>query len=155
MGDYAIGLTEARNTISALFTATVLGHRPTLLERQGHAGVLIGAGDLDQLLAGYYGFHPEAFFEPSAVSIWLPELELYGRGASYEAAEQDLVEEVRDYIEEYWAEIERYRLAPNRAGHLPYLLRALLADRDGKLPGLLCGQPADAVQAQRAPLAPA
>ena len=154
MGDYAIGLTEARNTISALFTSTVLGHRPTLLERQGHAGVLIGAGDLDLLLAGYV-FHPEAFFEPHAVSLWLPEVELYGRGASFEDAEKDLVEEVRDYIEEYWAEIERYRLAPNRAGHLPYLLRALLADREGTLPGLLFGQPMDADPAQRGPVASA
>lgn len=157
MSDYAINITAARNKISSLFTGAVLHHRPTLLERREQAGLLIGEDEVEQMLARHE-FHPEVFFEDNAVSFWLPELELYGRGATYDQAEADLVEEVRDYIAEYWAEMERYRLAPNRVGHLPYLLRALLADRKGRLNEVMLGPPSgsgDKLAPEKHQLAPA
>lgn len=154
MSDYAVSITEARNTISALFTSAVLGHRPAFLERQERMGLLIGEEDAEQLLERYE-FHPEVFFEQNAVSFWLPELELYGRGQSYDDAEADLIEEVRDYIEEYWAEIDRYRLAPNRGGHLPYLLRALLADRKGRIATILFAPPTSVAAQESVALASA
>ena len=67
----------------------------------------------------------------------------------YHGEPEDLIDEVRDYIEEYWAEIDSYRKAPNRASHFPYLMRAHLADRSGDLLDVLLAEPSDAATGSR------
>ena len=114
-----------------------------LIERGGRErGLLIGADELELLLSSF-DFHPEAFFEPAAVSIWLPELALFGRGDSFADAQADLVDEVRDYVDEYVADAPLYLRAPNRADHFPYVLRAFVADSAGRLEDVLFAGPAD------------
>ena len=139
----SVSITEARRTIGQLFSDVVVKRRPALIERQNQVGLLVGEDDAADLLAPY-DFHTEVLFEAGAVSFWVPELALYGRGSSYEEAAADLVDEVRAYIDEYWAEIDRYRHAPNRSGHFPYLVRAHLADRRGQLLDLLLAEPSGA-----------
>ena len=139
----SVSITEARRTIGLLFSDVVVKRRPCLIERQNQAGLLVGEDDALDLLAPYE-FHTEVLFEDGAVSFWVPELALYGRGSSYEEAAADLVDEVRAYSDEYWAEIDRYRQAPNRAHHFPYLVRARLADRRGQLLEVLLAVPSDA-----------
>lgn len=143
-----VSITQARKEMGPLFSEVVVEHRPALIERHRRAGVFVGEDDASELLSPYE-FHTEVFFEPAAVSFWVPELALYGRGATYEEAGEDLVEEIRDYIEEYWSEIDRYRKAPNRASHFPYLMRAHLADRRGELLDVLLAEPSDAASATR------
>ena len=143
-----ISITQARREMGPLFSEVVVDHRPALIERQSKAGVFVGEDDASDLLAPYE-FHTEVFFEPGAVSFWVPELALYGRGSDYEVAKEDLADEVRDYIDEYWAEIDSYRKAPNRASHFPYLMRAYLADRRGDLLDVLLAEPSDAATATR------
>src|SRR6266566_7901521 len=96
-----VSITQARKQMGPLFSEVVVDHRPALIERHRLAGVFVGEDDASAFLSPYE-FHTEVFFEPVAVSFWVPELALYGRGATYEEAGEDLVEEVRDYIEEYW-----------------------------------------------------
>lgn len=143
-----VSITQARKEMGPLFSDVVVAHRPALIERQSHAGVLVGLEDAIDLLAPYE-FHTEVFFEPNAISFWVPELSLYGRGVSYEEAAEDLADEVRDYIDEYWSEIDSYRKAPNRASHFPYLMRAHLADRSGDLLDVLLAEPSDAATGSR------
>jgi hypothetical protein len=78
----------------------VRSHRPISIKRRDELAVLIGAADLDAILAACE-FRPEVFFEDDAVSIWLPEFMLYGRGRTYDSAVEDLVEEVRAYVADY------------------------------------------------------
>jgi antitoxin YefM len=139
----SVSITEARRTIGPLFSDVVGERRPALIERRNQAGLLVGEDDAVDLLSPYE-FHTEVLLEGAAVSFWVPELALYGRGSSYEEAAADLVDEVREYIDEYWAEIDRYRQAPNRADHFPYLFRAHLADRHGRLLDVLLAQPSEA-----------
>jgi len=143
-----ISITQARREMGPLFSEVVVDHRPALIERQSRAGVFVGVDEAIGLLSPYE-FHTEVFFEPGAVSFWVPELALFGRGPNYEEAGEDLVAEVRDYIDEYWSEIESYRNAPNRASHFPYLMRAHLADRHGDLLDVLLAEPSDTATAAR------
>lgn len=150
-----VSITQARKEMGPLFSEVVVEHRPALIERHNRAGVFVGEEDANELL-NPYEFHTEVFFEPAAVSFWVPELALYGRGATYEEAGKDLVDEVRYYIDEYWLEIDRYRKAPNRASHFPYLMRAHLADRRGELLDVLLAEPSDvATETREAALASA
>jgi hypothetical protein len=73
------------------------------------------------------------------VSAWLPEFELYGHGDDVDSALQDLANEVREYVDEYLADIDRYRHAPNRASHFPYVLKVLALDATGHLDRALRG----------------
>lgn len=138
-----ISSTHARRRWSELFDRALHDRWPVLIERGGRErGLLIGADELERLL-GSFDFHPEAFFEPAAVSIWLPELSLFGRGESFADAQADLVDEVREYVDEYVADAPLYLRAPNRADHFPYVLRAFVADSAGRLEEVLFAGPID------------
>ena len=111
--------------------------QPVAIERAGvDRAVLIGAEELDRLLMDYE-FNPEVFFEDDVVSVWLPELALYGRGETFDDAGADLVREVLDYVDEYVADAQLYLRAPNRAEHFPYVMKALVSDALGRLPETL------------------
>ena len=67
-----------------------LSHLPTrITRRRADAAVLVSASDFRDLLAPFE-FHPEVLFEAGATSIWLPELAIWGRGASFAEAKEDL-----------------------------------------------------------------
>ena len=79
--------------------------------------------------------------EEESISIWLPELEVWGHGETFAEAKEDLLAEVRDYVDEYLDEPERYLGAPNRAHHFPAIIRAHVADLAGKLDAVLFAAP--------------
>lgn len=62
------------------------------------------------------------------ISIWLDQLDLYGRGASITEAVDDLLDEVEDYVEEWERSL---RTAPNHEARRWYVHRLQLAgDRE-------------------------
>lgn len=113
-----LAVTDVRTRWAEVFRQAVTERHPVAIERGGGSerALLIGLEEVERLISGYE-FNPEAFFEPEAVSIWLPELGLYGRGPTFEEAQEDLLAEIRDYVDEYLAETQLYLRAPNRAEH--------------------------------------
>jgi len=125
-------VTALREKIGPHLSDVVRDRRPVAVRRGQHElALLIGAQEMLALVADRR-FAPEVFGANDAVSIWLPELELYGQGADVPAAKDDLLSEVRVYVDEYLASGE-YVSALNRSGHLPYVVRAYLADLRGEL----------------------
>lgn len=144
---HSVSATAARRQWSAFFSRAIHDRWPVLIERRrGERGLLIGSDELELVLSSYE-FHAEALFEADAVSIWLPELALYGRGSTFDDAQGDLVEEVREYVDEYMEDAGLYLRAPNRVDHFPYVLRAFLADSAGRLPDVLFAEPRVPVEA--------
>ena len=128
-----LNLSDVRDRISEVFTDAVLRHRPVPIARGGKdLGVLLGIDEIARLVEGI-SFEPEVFKEAGAVSVWLPEFQVYGRGKDLAAARLDLLDEVRDYVREYLEEIDSYRAAPNRRAHFPHIIKALAADLTGHL----------------------
>ncbi len=143
----SVSATDARKRWSTYFSQAVHDRWPVLIERRrDERGLLIGSDELELVLS-QYEFHPEVLFEEDAVAIWLPDLALYGRGASFEEARDDLVEEVRDYVDEYMADSALYLRAPNRVDHFPYVLRAFVADAGDRLPDVVFAEPRVSVEA--------
>jgi hypothetical protein len=137
----AVIYSEARNAFADIFDAAI-SHAPTrIARRRSGEAVLIGHDDL-LALTEPFAFHPAVYFEPHGVSVWLPELELWGRGSDFEAAREDLIDEVRQYLEEYLAD-ERLRTAPNHRPRAPWLVRAMLLD-DEQLGQALFAEPNEA-----------
>ena len=122
-----------RKEMSPRLNSVLHDHLPLPLQRgRGELALLVGAPEVKVLL-GTHHFNPEVSAgEGGGFSIWLAELEIYGQGSDYDAAKQDLLDEVRDYVGEYLSD-STYVRAPNRARHLPYIVRAYIADREGDL----------------------
>jgi hypothetical protein len=78
-------------------------------------------------------FAPEILIEGEGVSVWLPQLEVYGEGADLQSALDDLVDEVRSYSQLFLDQAPAYLASPNRAGHYPYVVHAAKLDREGRL----------------------
>lgn len=132
---------QARDTLADLFDAAVT-HAPTrIARRRSGEAVLIGREDLLELTEPF-AFRPAVYFDQAGVSVWLPELEVWGRGADFDAAREDLVDEIRQYVEEYLAD-ERLRTAPNHRPHTPWVVKSLLLD-DEELDRALFAEPASA-----------
>jgi hypothetical protein len=140
--EWRYSVSELRESLREAFSGAVQQHRPVVVERRDERAALIGLDDLDVLLEPHE-FRPEAFFEVDAVTLWLPEFALYGRGRTYGEAQDDLVEEVRAYVIDYLEESVAYLNAPNRAAHFPHVVRALVADAQGRLVDTLFAPPAE------------
>ena len=139
----SISVTDARKRWADVFSQAVEDRSPVPIERGGdERGLLIGFDEVS-LLLDPYAFTTEVFFEPDAVSIWLPELQLYGRGETFEDAQADLVEEVHAYVEEFLADARLYLRSPNRAAHFPWILKAYVATAAGELAAALFAVPED------------
>jgi antitoxin YefM len=140
-------ITRLRDRLGPAFSDAVSGHRPQFIERNGREhGLLLGYEEACRLVEPHE-FHPEVLFEEDAVSIWLPEFTLYGRGSDLDEATEDLLDEVRAYVEEYLAETELFLRAPNRSHHFPWVLKAALADLGGRLQQVLLAEPRQPVPA--------
>jgi hypothetical protein len=135
----AVIFSEARASLADLFDAAVR-HVPTrIARRRSGEAVLISREDLMQLVSRH-GFSPAVYFEPEAVSIWLPELGIWGRGAGFEEARDDLIDEVREYVAGF-VDDERMRQAPNHLSRTPWVIRALLIDDDAELADAIFADP--------------
>lgn len=118
-----------------------LRHLPTrITRRRSEAAVLLSEADLRVLLARYE-FHPDVFFEGGTVSIWLPELAIWGRGGSFAEAREDLLDEIDQFLGVLEGD-ERARLAPNMVERLPWIYRLLGASSDDELIEILFAEPA-------------
>ena len=138
-----ISISAFRDNSSSVFTEVVRGHRPQVIRRgREDRGLLVGLDEAWEMLADR-SFSPQVMRGEDGVSIWLPEFEVYGEGAGYAEAKAQLLEEVRVYVQEYLANADEYRRAPNRRGHFPHIVKALIAEVRGELEQVLFPGPPD------------
>lgn len=131
---------EARAELANLHEHA-LRHLPTrITRRRSDPAVLLSEADFRALLSGFT-FHPEVFFEGSTVSVWLPELALWGRGASFTEAQEDLLDEI-DQLLGVLEQDERARLAPNMVERLPWIYRLVGTESDEGRLEILFAEPA-------------
>lgn len=129
-----VNITAFRQKAGPYFSEVVHGHMPLAIQRgSGDLGLLLGGDEAWALLADR-SFSPKVSRGgQGGISIWLSEFSVYGQGSTYAEAKQDLLDEVRVYVSEYLDNSEEYLRAPNRADHLPHIVKAFLADLRGEL----------------------
>jgi Antitoxin of toxin-antitoxin, RelE / RelB, TA system len=136
---HEITASQARNQFADVYESA-LAHLPTSISRRrGGSAVMVDGGDFDALLRAFE-FSPEVFFEQGAVSIWLPELKIWGRGDTFALAQADLLDEVDELI----ALIESdsaMRAAPETVEQLPWVYRLMRTSSDEARMALLFAPP--------------
>ncbi|MBI5187579.1 MAG: hypothetical protein HZA07_00680 [Nitrospirae bacterium] len=66
-----------------------------------------------------------------------PELDMVTEMDTADEALEDMVDAIKEYAEEYMAELELYSKSPNRAHHLPYIKEIASCKTDWELWTLL------------------
>src|SRR5262245_27706174 len=136
----SLSVTSLREQIGPCLSEVVRNHRPIAVRRgRDELALIVGAQEA-LALVGDRRFSPEVLGASGSVSIWLPEFELYGCGSDVQTAKDDLLNEVRLYIDDYLGSNEYVR-SPNRSGHLPHVIRAYLADLRGELADVIFSAP--------------
>jgi hypothetical protein len=130
-----IGISEAARSLGSLADDVAAGHVRVIERRGGPKMVLTSLALQREMLGRCYGFHPEVLSgSAGGVSIWLPELAVYGQGESLDDAESDLVQAVLDYVED-WHDMLQF--APNHAARSGYVLRIDLAESPAQVRQIL------------------
>ena len=144
-----ITYSQARADLADLYDLA-LEHLPSqIMRRRADPAVLLSLADFKSLLSQFQ-FKPEVLFEASSVAVWLPELSIWGRGATFADAKEDLLEEI-DELLALLADDARLRSAPNMVERLPWIFRLMYAKNDAEREEMLFARPA----AEQRPLAPA
>lgn len=137
-----IPYSQARADLADIYD-DALGHLPArITRRRADPAVLLSLEDVMTLLERFE-FKPEVLFETSAVSVWLPELAIWGRGATFADAREDLLEEIGQLLA-LVATDRRLRSAPNMLDRLPWIYRLMLAEDDRQRQAMLFAAPDDA-----------
>jgi hypothetical protein len=146
-----IAYSQARAELADLFD-DALAHLPArITRRRARPAVLVSLDDFRRALTRFT-FTPEVLFEAGAVAIWLPELAIWGRGATYDDARADLLDEVDELLALVAAE-PRLRSAPNVVERLPWIHRLLVAEDDREREALLFAPPPPSPAVEEGPSA--
>lgn len=131
---------RARAELADLYDLA-LAHLPTrIVRRRADPAVLLSLEDF-KVLVSQFEFAPEVLFEASSVSVWLPELSIWGRGTTFDDAKEDLLEEI-DQLLAVLTDDARLRSAPNMVERLPWIFRLMYAESDAEREQMLFAAPA-------------
>ncbi len=106
---------------------SVVRRKPVFIKRTRDRMVLCSDETMAQIV-GDITFDAEQYTEEDgSVTLSLYALDLAANGEDLQAAKAKLARDIVEYAEEYYQEFELYSRAPNRRGHLPYVIKALIA----------------------------
>lgn len=119
--------TEVRKDWSRVLDS-VTRRRPAFIKRTHDNVVLVSTESLSAMLSDVR-YETNIFQEDDgSITLSLDALDLVVNEKSLESAKKSLANDIEEYAEEYYANYESYSVSPNRRAHLPYVMKALIAD---------------------------
>ena len=124
--------TEVRKDWSRVLDS-VTRRRPPFIKRTHDHVLLASTASLSAMLS-YVRYETTIFQEDDgSITLSLDALDLVVNEKSLESAKKSLANDIEEYAEEYYANYESYSVSPNRRAHLPYVMKALIADSPKEL----------------------
>lgn len=128
---------EARNHWADLIEAADRGDWQRIEPLRREPVIVASQRHLRQLLGLAAPFAPEVLYEEDgSVAIWLNELDVYGLGDSLEEAAEDLLESVREYVDDWEEDLKH---AVNHRDRIWHVRRVELAGDDEQLCRVIFG----------------
>ena len=124
--------TEVRKDWSRVLDS-VTRRRPAFIKRT-HDNVVLASTESLSAMLSYVRYEATIFQEDDgSITLSLDALDLVVNEKSLESAKKSLANDIEEYAEEYYANYESYSVSPNRRAHLPYVMKALIADSPKEL----------------------
>ena len=108
---------------------SVLQNRPQIIDHRDDSMVLISATDLSALLSGIRYEATVKQEDDGSITLSLDALDLVVNAPTHEAAKRAMANCISEYAEDYYEDFEMYSAAPNRKGHLPFVIKALVVKK--------------------------
>lgn len=129
---FTLNATDVRQNWSAIMECAVR-EKPQFIKRTRDYMVLADIKFLEELLAAYH-FTADRFNEDDgSVTLSLKELDLVENSKTEDEAKLLLGHSILEYAEDYYSEFNLWNSAPNRKGHIPYVLKALIINDAKKI----------------------
>ena len=126
MDMFAMSSSDVRKEWSSVIDS-VVRRKPVFIKRTRDRMILCSDETMAQIV-GDITFDAEQYTEEDgSVTLSLDAPDLAANGEDLQAAKAKLARDIVEYAEEYYQEFELYSRAPNRRGHLPYVIKALIA----------------------------
>ena len=119
--------TDVRKEWSTVIDDVIREH-PVFIQRTRDKMVLSSVETIAALLDGYRLTATRLKEEDGSVTLSLNEIDLIENAPDEAGARRLLAASIMEYATEYYENYALYSNAPNRKAHIPYVLKALLAE---------------------------
>lgn len=117
---------DVRKDWSAVIDS-VIRRKPVFIKRNRDFMMLCSVETVSQLVSDVRIVAEQFVESDGSVTLSVGALDVVSHGDDLPSAKKALVNDIIEYAEEYYDEFEMYSRAPNRKGHLPYVIKALTA----------------------------
>ena len=104
---------------------SVVHEKPVYLKRTHDNIAMLNIDTLNGLLSAYHYYADTFGEEDGSVTLSAKDLDLVVNEKNEALAKRALASEIKEYAEEYYNEFQIWSAAPNRRGHIPFVLKAL------------------------------
>lgn len=133
---YIMNATDVRKEWSTV-TESVVRERPQFIKRTRDKMVLASLPLFENILDVYNFTAKKMVEDDGSITLSLNEIDLVENADNEEAAILALSKSILEYAEDYFNEFSLWSVAPNRKGHIPYVLKALILDDPEKIGELI------------------
>lgn len=124
---FTMNATDVRKNWSEV-ADTVIRTRPQFIKRTRDYMMLSNCELVETLLEAYSFTASEFIESDGSVTLSLNEIDLIENAATEKDAKKLLAKSIMEYAAEFYNEFNLWSSAPNRKGHIPYVLKALIFD---------------------------
>ena len=130
--------TDARKEFTSMYNEVFNSYKPVIIKRKQAEEVLVLRTDLQKMLLSNFTLKPEILHEEDgSVTLALDTLEMYVNGDTLDKAIIELVQDLKNYAQDFIDRSQLFLNAPNRKSHFPYVLRILLCENDEEIRSFL------------------
>ncbi len=117
---------------------SVVHDRPAFISRTHDYLALLDSKLLSEILKGYK-YHIRLDKEDDeSYTGYVEELELVENSPTKEECLKSMVSAMKDYAVDYYAEFNYWSKAPNRAPHIPYVIKLLVSSDEMIMEDMIC-----------------
>ena len=107
---------------------TVVHDKPAFINRTHDYFMMLNEETLRNVLKDFV-FHLEISEESDgSLTGFIKELDLVGNASNKDKLLELLVHDMKDYAQDFYSEYSYWSKAPNRAPHIPYILKILISE---------------------------
>lgn len=133
---FVMNATDVRKEWSSV-TDLVIRERPQFIRRTRDQMVLASLPLFETVLDAYKFSAEKMIEDDGSVTLSLNEIDLVENAADEQLAKHALAQSILEYAGDYFDEFSLWSVTPNRKGHIPYVLKALILDDPEKIGALI------------------